>query len=42
MPYAIPTVAAAVVATAGTLTYAALSAQSQLFGLTLKIGRAHV
>ena len=36
MPYAIPTVtAAAVVATAGTLTYAALSAQSQLFGLTL-------
>ena len=36
MPYAIPTVtAAAVVATAGTLTYAALSAQSQLFGPTL-------
>jgi peptidoglycan/xylan/chitin deacetylase (PgdA/CDA1 family) len=36
MPYAIPTVAAAaVVATAGTLTYAALSAQSQLFGTTL-------
>jgi peptidoglycan-N-acetylglucosamine deacetylase len=36
MQYAIPTVAAAaVVATAGTLTYAALSAQSQIFGPTL-------
>jgi peptidoglycan-N-acetylglucosamine deacetylase len=36
MPYAIPTAAAAfVVATAGTLTYAALSAQSQIFGRTL-------
>ncbi|HWW22357.1 MAG TPA: polysaccharide deacetylase family protein [Edaphobacter sp.] len=35
MPYAIPTVAAAAVATAGTLTYAALSPQSQIFGPTL-------
>ena len=36
MPYVIPTVtAAAVIATAGTLTYATLSAQSQLFGSTL-------
>jgi peptidoglycan-N-acetylglucosamine deacetylase len=36
MPYAIPTVAAAaVIAATGTLTYAALSAQSQLFGPTL-------
>ena len=35
MPFAIPTVAAAAVATAGTLTYAGLSPQSQIFGPTL-------
>ncbi len=35
MPHAIPTVAAAFAAAAGTLTYAALSPQSQLFGPTL-------